>query len=291
MAIAVVSSFLLACTITLLSRFSQYNTDCTYVLQGLITAPLSVAASPLLGEDWRPYGTAGFWGWFLFGVYVVFLFLCNGTQMMAVRHIGSANVSTMLPSRLVFTVIGAWMILGEAVTSWVQYLGICIVMGALGAYLYVQARDSKRAAAAAAGGVPVDAIPLSSVNVPVDLSPPGNAALTPGMSPPVVEGVAMPPAVATGVAMPPMLTSPGYQSVCVPEYDQKGEYQSPAVMEAGVVSTGPSPVMPVYQSPLVEQTGAPTAPPPPSLFAVPNVPVEVAGTGAPTAPGGYQPMR
>ena len=83
-------------------------------------------------------------GWVCFvvlcvGVYV----LGNLLQMAATRALGAANATATHSVRLISATVGAWLLLGEPVESWLEWAGITTIISTITAFYLAQAHRQR----------------------------------------------------------------------------------------------------------------------------------------------------
>lgn len=72
---------------------------------------------------------------------IVFTILSSVTQVTAVRHIGPTMDGSLQPLRLISTMCGGYVVLGESVDSVVGWIGLAIIFVTLMVYIYAQPRQ------------------------------------------------------------------------------------------------------------------------------------------------------
>jgi drug/metabolite transporter (DMT)-like permease len=65
-------------------------------------------------------------------------------NIITIRKLGAPMVSSLLAFRMVTALFFGWFILGERLTSILQWVGVVLVVGAVTAYLYFQGRVNPR---------------------------------------------------------------------------------------------------------------------------------------------------
>ncbi len=107
-----------------------------------VTFPLVIVgliSSIIFQEDWSGYLRMDLWtliAWVCFsGIILLF---GNIIQISSIRYLGAPMVSTLLPTRLISSVVSSTIILGEAPSSAFQLLGTCVVTLTLTVYLCSQ---------------------------------------------------------------------------------------------------------------------------------------------------------
>ncbi|KAJ4460326.1 putative EamA/RhaT family transporter [Paratrimastix pyriformis] len=183
MIISVCSSVCLACTFVFTRKLTAFHSDTIFAAQAVGAAICSLLMSVSLGENWAGWASASALTLAVFFTFAGGMLIANISQITSVKVVGSSNVSTLLPLRLVVTLGVGWLLLDEEVTSVLQYLGILAVCGVLAFYLIVQALDARRAKGLAASTT----LGLESIPTPSS-GPPGGSQKSP---PP--EGIEMMP--------------------------------------------------------------------------------------------------
>lgn len=78
----------------------------------------------------------------MLGFVLIFTILTSITQVTAVRHIGPTMDGSLQPLRLISTICGGRLFLGESVHSAIAWLGLAIILTVLTAYVNMQPRSS-----------------------------------------------------------------------------------------------------------------------------------------------------
>ena len=86
-------------------------------------------------------------GWLLFAFLAVGVYILgNLLQIIATRGIGAANATATHSVRLVAASAAGWLLLGEPITTGLEWAGIAAIVGTLTTYYIVQARRQRVAA-------------------------------------------------------------------------------------------------------------------------------------------------
>eukprot|EP01065_Artemidia_motanka_P018558 TRINITY_DN21880_c0_g1_i1.p1 TRINITY_DN21880_c0_g1~~TRINITY_DN21880_c0_g1_i1.p1 ORF type:complete len:414 (+),score=157.75 TRINITY_DN21880_c0_g1_i1:55-1242(+) len=160
--------------VTLSKARGMLGADCLIVLQFGSSLTTSVAVSAALGEvrEW-PGAFGGLWrNWeaaaaFSFFTLVAY-FVGNNLQVAGVRAIGPSLWTLPLSLRLVVAIASGYLMLGEELSSFVQWIGAALVVVFLSVYLL---RLSQRADKARAGGDGRAAQQQQQAEPAVELSP------------------------------------------------------------------------------------------------------------------------
>jgi drug/metabolite transporter (DMT)-like permease len=143
MALALVSCFFLAAHLTYtryLGKQGIVGGD-IYVSQFILTMLTAPLISLAVGEDWNDWVTAVTFpvGWLLLAACVFVFVIGNITQQHAINALKSATlVSAVQPWRLIVTLVLGFALLGETLRSWLQIVGMLIVILTLCCYLTMQ---------------------------------------------------------------------------------------------------------------------------------------------------------
>jgi len=83
---------------------------------------------------------------------LAFLFIALGLEIggkigniATLRKLGAPLVSSMLATRLVAALLVGWFVLGERLTSWMQWMGVVIVIVTVTGFIYNLNRSELRA--------------------------------------------------------------------------------------------------------------------------------------------------
>lgn len=110
-----------------------------WIFQMTMIAAFSLLLSLLMGEDWSQWAYIGASDWLVVMAYILLVAIgANGLQIAALRHLGAPFVSSLMAWRLVSALIFAGLLLGERLTSPVQFLGALIVLLTITWYLWKQ---------------------------------------------------------------------------------------------------------------------------------------------------------
>lgn len=109
------------------------------VVQSIFVWTLSLGISLATGEEWGRWLTINRTTFLVELSHIVFIiFAANTLQIIAIRQIGAPTVSTIMPFRLVSTLLFSWLLLGERLQSWWQAAGAAIVLITVTHYLWKQ---------------------------------------------------------------------------------------------------------------------------------------------------------
>jgi drug/metabolite transporter (DMT)-like permease len=140
-ALAILSTFCLAfymITVRYTSRLTFSSLE-VLAVHGASVLSVSLLLSLGFGEDWMQWRAISAFDWGIVLTYVFVVILgANGLQIASIRHLGAATVSSTMSWRLVSTLIFAWLLLGESLTTWVQVIGAGLVLGVVSYYLWQQ---------------------------------------------------------------------------------------------------------------------------------------------------------
>lgn len=107
------------------------------LLQCGVLALVGLIVSLALQETWAAFAALSLVGWSVLGVFAFgVMLLGNVLQVVAIRSLGSAVVSSMLALRLVAALVLSAVLLGEPVFGVVQIGGASLVVLAITVYLY-----------------------------------------------------------------------------------------------------------------------------------------------------------
>lgn len=67
-------------------------------------------------------------------------------QQVTIKHLGAPQVAALLPVRLVGSMVGSYLVLGEKLDDWVEGAGAGLVLATLTWFLASQKRNAQRAA-------------------------------------------------------------------------------------------------------------------------------------------------
>ena len=151
-ALTVISSVALAFYMIVIRRTAEQRDDreqvssaAVLVFQSVVIMAVSLPASLLVGEDWGQWLRLGPRDWLVVAAFIVVVILgANGLQILALRKLGAPFVSSLLAWRLVSTLIVAWLLLGERLTSAWQVVGAVVVLITVSWYLWKQQQGTPR---------------------------------------------------------------------------------------------------------------------------------------------------
>ena len=111
------------------------------VQQSAALVPMYALLSVSAGEDWTAWAHLSSAGWATVA-WVIFGAFVAGTlfQITALGGMKAAQVTSLMPLRLVSAIVLGWWLLGERLTTLWQWLGALLVVVTVSAYLWVQQR-------------------------------------------------------------------------------------------------------------------------------------------------------
>lgn len=116
-----------------------------WIFQMTMIAAFSLLLSYLMNEDWSQWTRIGTSDWLVVIAYILLVAIgANGLQIAALRHLGAPFVSSLMAWRLVSALIFASLLLGERLTSPVQFVGALIVLVTITWYLWKQQRSGRQ---------------------------------------------------------------------------------------------------------------------------------------------------
>jgi drug/metabolite transporter (DMT)-like permease len=123
------------------SRRIGLPSSLVYIAQIGTMAVVMGTLSYFTGESWRAFLHLDWRGWLAFLSIALGLEigLKNG-NIAVLRKLGAPLVSSMLAVRLVAALAAGWLILGEGLTSLLQWIGAVIVVLTVTGYLCLQNR-------------------------------------------------------------------------------------------------------------------------------------------------------
>ncbi|NPA93671.1 MAG: DMT family transporter [Chloroflexi bacterium] len=146
--VAGLSMLSLAVYFLLVRRSSQQNTGRGMIMfqQGLALVTTYGLLSLLTGEDWHTWTRVSPQGWavvlwLILGVFVV----GNLLQITALGGANAALVTSLMPLRLVSAIALGWWLLGERLTTPLQWLGAGLVLVTVSGYLWLQGSGNSTA--------------------------------------------------------------------------------------------------------------------------------------------------
>lgn len=106
----------------------------------IVTTLLSL----IFREDWNTWTRIGGIDWVIFSIYVAGVLIgSNLGQIASIRHLGASLVSSLQGWRLISALFLAALLLGERLTSGIQFAGAAIVIATITWYLWVQPGTSE----------------------------------------------------------------------------------------------------------------------------------------------------
>jgi drug/metabolite transporter (DMT)-like permease len=145
-ALAFASAFFLSLYMVLIRRSVQTNVppESLLLIQTVSLVVILGGASVLVGEDWSRWQNLGLQDWSVFAGFALFAIIAgNAVQMSALKHLPASFVSSLMPWRFVVTMLLAFVLLGEHITSLWQGLGMAIVFLTITWYLWKQNINGK----------------------------------------------------------------------------------------------------------------------------------------------------
>lgn len=141
MAVAFISTLTLAIYFQLIrrSRLSRSTDGIILFQQGLAMTTAFAIMTLVTGEDWSAWGSASTES--LVAALLVIGLVQMGGNLVQVKAVGGANpalVSSAMPLRLISTLALAGLLLGEHLSSPLQWVGAAIVIVSVTAYLWAQ---------------------------------------------------------------------------------------------------------------------------------------------------------
>jgi len=104
----------------------------------------SLLLSLMIMEDWRPWLRLDVFGWFTFGTLALFcVMIGNLLQIGAITKLGAPLVSTLLPFRLISSMVFSAVVLGEQLANAFQLLGALVVCISITLFLWKQNQTKK----------------------------------------------------------------------------------------------------------------------------------------------------
>ena len=147
--LAAFSMLTLATYFQMIRRSSRRRASSGMILfqQSLALASTYLILTLVTGEDWGLWQTASATGLFyaltfIFGIQV----LGNIMQISAIGGASPALITSLMPLRLIVTIILGWFVLGEQLTEPWQWAGAAIVLVTVSGYLWLQSRDQFQSA-------------------------------------------------------------------------------------------------------------------------------------------------
>lgn len=145
-------AFVSAVLMTLGVVYTRHLTTCEQRFQpaGLFVSQVTVVAvaywalSALSRESWQPLTDSGLSVWLVFGAFVVLSIVAAGLSgAVAISRIKATLFSALLSWRLAVAVLVGWLLLGEALSSIWQIVGIVMVIVTITLYLLHQSTARK----------------------------------------------------------------------------------------------------------------------------------------------------
>ncbi len=148
LSIAGLSMLSLAIYFLLVRRSSQQDTGRGMIMfqQGLALVATYGLLSLLTKEDWHTWTRVSPQGWIvvlwlILGIFVV----GNLLQITALGGANAALVTSLMPLRLVSAIALGWWLLGERLTTPLQWLGAGLVLATVSGYLWLQGSGNSTA--------------------------------------------------------------------------------------------------------------------------------------------------
>lgn len=117
----------------------QITGDAIFTVQIIALTVVMSISSLGFRESWAPWLQLRLVDWLVFVAFVgIALVFANYAQISALKHLPAPLVSSMMPLRLVSTLAGGALLLGERLTSAWQFLGAIIILVTLSLYLSQQ---------------------------------------------------------------------------------------------------------------------------------------------------------
>jgi len=145
---AFLGTFGIAAYMLIVKRSDHINLpyEIVYISQIGTMMVLMAVLSLMLGEDWSPFIRMDW------RAILAFLFIALGLEIggkigniATLRKLGAPLVSSMLATRLVAALLVGWFVLGERLTSWMQWMGVVIVIVTVTGFIYNLNRSELRA--------------------------------------------------------------------------------------------------------------------------------------------------
>jgi drug/metabolite transporter (DMT)-like permease len=141
--VALVSMLALALYFQLVRRSSRREAGRGLIMvqQGLAMVVTYAFLTTVSGEDWTAWTRLSPAGWATVAwVLVVVFAFGNLLQVTALGGANAALVTSLMPLRLVSAIAVGWWLLGERLTTLLQWVGAFVVLATVSAYLWVQQR-------------------------------------------------------------------------------------------------------------------------------------------------------
>jgi len=146
-ALAFASAFFLALYMVLIRRSVQRKVppESLLLMQTVSLVVILGGISLFIGEDWTRWQQLAWQDWSVFlGFALLSITAGNAVQMSALKNLPASLVSSLMPWRFVVTVLLAFVLLGEHITSAWQGLGMAIVFGTITWYLWKQNKPTTK---------------------------------------------------------------------------------------------------------------------------------------------------
>ncbi len=141
--LALASAIALAFYMIAVRRTVQVHLSGFVVLlfQSTVIAGTSLLLSLLAGEEWSRWQTLGGTDWLVLGIFALAIVIgANALQISALRRLGAPVVSSLMGWRLLSTLVLGILLLGEGLQSWLQAVGMAIVLATVTWYLWHERR-------------------------------------------------------------------------------------------------------------------------------------------------------
>ncbi len=139
--VAGLSMLSLAVYFQVVRRSSRQNAGRGLIMfqQGLAMTVTYAVISVFAGEDWGAWLHVSWEGWLVIAWVVGGIFaLGNFVQITALSGANAALITSMMPLRLVSAIALGWWLLGERLTTPLQWLGAFLVLATVSGYLWLQ---------------------------------------------------------------------------------------------------------------------------------------------------------
>lgn len=140
------ATFLIAGYMMIVKRGQEVGLpfEIVYISQISTQTVLMGVLSLSIGENWTPFLQMGWKAFLAFLSIAIGVEIgCKIGNIATLRKLGAPLVSSMLAMRLVAALFFGWIILGERLTSLLQWLGVVLVVVAVTGYLLNQGRMKK----------------------------------------------------------------------------------------------------------------------------------------------------
>lgn len=143
---SIVTAFCLACYMISTKFATMYKAPASQALlmQGLCSAVAAVLLSIFIDTDWNSLQTAQWWEWLVvFGIAIIF-YSGNMINVRVIAKAGATFNSFFIGLRLLVAILAAWLILGESLEKFWQWIGVFVVLVATTTFLVLQERAKER---------------------------------------------------------------------------------------------------------------------------------------------------